>query len=193
MNDNMKILVTGVGGQGIVFLTNIIAEAAMVQGIPVAVSEIHGLSQRGGMVTAGIGLGKYSTGFYGRGGVDFLIGLEAMETIRCLTWLHPQSTVVFGDYRMPTQAVNEENAQYPDVPEFAGYLQKNVACTVFVPKFPVGMRTVLYNAFLLGAALKTGKLPFTTEATETAIKNKAQNHALKSTLDALHQGLSYNK
>ena len=59
MIKNKKILIAGVGGQGIVYLSNIIAEAAMLSDIPVSVSEIHGLSQRGGVVTSGIGLGEH--------------------------------------------------------------------------------------------------------------------------------------
>ena len=52
MERRTKILIAGVGGQGVVYLTNILAEAAMLSNLPVSVSEIHGLSQRGGVVTA---------------------------------------------------------------------------------------------------------------------------------------------
>src|SRR3970040_1632627 len=100
MKQNQKILIAGVGGQGIIYLTNILVEAAMLSDIPVSVSEIHGLSQRGGIVTAGIGLGKYCTGFTGKANVDFLFGLESLETQRCISHLHKNSSVIFCDYRI---------------------------------------------------------------------------------------------
>ena len=108
MNKNIKILIAGVGGQGIVYLSNIIVEAAMLSDIPVSVSEIHGLSQRGGIVTSGIGLGENCTGFFGTAGVDFLIGLEPLETQRCLPYLHTKSSVIFGNYRVQPYSVNAQ-------------------------------------------------------------------------------------
>ncbi len=63
MEKPIKILVAGVGGQGVVFLTDLIVEAAMFSDIPISTSEIHGLAQRGGTVTAGITIGENAFGF----------------------------------------------------------------------------------------------------------------------------------
>ena len=73
-----KMLIAGVGGQGVVYLTNLIVEAAMLSDIPVAASEMHGLSQRSGPVAASITFGENTYGFIEKGGVDFLIGLEPL-------------------------------------------------------------------------------------------------------------------
>src|SRR3990172_10454821 len=119
----IKILIAGVGGQGIVYLTNIIVEAALLSDIPVCVSEIHGLSQRGGVVTAGIGLGKHNTGFIGKANVDFLFGLEPLETQRCISHLHKNSSVVFCDYEIAPYSVNAQIADYPDTESFYEFLK----------------------------------------------------------------------
>src|ERR1035437_6493156 len=124
MIKNKKILIAGVGGQGIVYLSNIIVEAAMLSDVSVSVSEIHGLSQRGGVVTSGIGLGEHCTGFIGKAGVDLLIGLEPLETQRCLSFLHKNSSVIFGNYRVQPYAVNAQMAEYPDVNLFVNYLDE---------------------------------------------------------------------
>ena len=136
MNMIKKILIAGVGGQGIVYLSNIIVEAAMLSDIPVNVSEIHGLSQRGGVVTSGIGLGEHCTGFIGKAGVDLLIGLEPLETQRCLPYLHKNSSVIFGNYRVQPYSVNAQMAEYPDVNVFVNYLGEQCREVVFIKEFP---------------------------------------------------------
>ena len=87
------------GGQGIVFLTEIIVEAAMRARINVATSEIHGLSQRGGTVTAGITLGEGTYGMVEEGGADFLLGLEMLEAQRCVNYLNKKRLFSEG-YRL---------------------------------------------------------------------------------------------
>ncbi len=191
MIKNYKILIAGVGGQGIVYLSNIIVEAAMLSGIPVSVSEIHGLSQRGGVVTSGIGLGEYCTGFYGKAGVDFLIGLEPLETQRCISYLHTRSSVVFGNYRIQPYSVNAQMAEYPDVVEFAYYLGKQCTEVAFIEHFPEEIDSVLYNVFLLGRATRMKDFPFKKEITERAIDSVVTGYYKEKTLRAFKLGLDY--
>lgn len=192
-----KLLIAGVGGQGIVFLTNILAEAAMLYNLPVSVSEIHGLSQRGGVVTAGIGFGKYTTGFIGMANVDFLIGLEPLETQRCLPHLHRNSSVIFGNYKIPPYAVNAEIAQYPDVNAFAAYLHARIKEVVFVKDFPNELSSILQNIFLLGAAAQMKEFPFREDVVEEAIKNTVTDYHKEKALAMFHAGrkhlLNYNE
>lgn len=185
-----KILIAGVGGQGIVYLSNIIVEAAMFSDIPVSVSEIHGLSQRGGVVTSGIGLGEYCTGFIGKAGVDLLIGLEPLETQRCLPFLHKGSNVIFGNYRVQPYSVNAQMAEYPDVNEFSEYLKSQCNEVVFIEKFPESIDAVLYNVFLLGRATHMNNFPFEEKKVEEAIRNTVLGHHKEKTLNAFNLGLN---
>ena len=105
-----KIQIAGVGGQGVVYLTNLLVEAAMIADIPVATSEIHGLSQRGGSVTASITFGDNTYGFIEEAGADFLLGLEALEAQRCVKFLNKNSKVVIDNYRILPYSVNAETA-----------------------------------------------------------------------------------
>ena len=191
MNKNKKILIAGVGGQGIVYLSNIIVEAAMLSDIPVNVSEIHGLSQRGGVVTSGIGLGEHCTGFIGKAGVDILIGLEPLETQRCLSYLHKNSSVIFGNYRVQPYAVNAQMAEYPDVNLFAGYLNEQCKEVVFIEKFPESIDTVLYNIFLLGRATGMKDFPFTLKKIEEAINTTVTGYQKEKTLKAFYLGSEF--
>jgi indolepyruvate ferredoxin oxidoreductase beta subunit len=192
MSKNKKILIAGVGGQGIVYLTNIIVEAAMLSDIPVSVSEIHGLSQRGGVVTAGIGLGRHCTGFTGKANVDFLFGLEPLETQRCIPSLHRNSSVIFGDNKIAPYSVNAQVASYPDTNSFADYLGKQCKEVVFIKKFPEGIDSVLYNIFLLGRATTMKGFPFTAAKIEEAILNTVTEYHKKKTLQAFREGMELN-
>lgn len=190
---NMKIAVAGVGGQGVVFLTNIIAEAAMIADLPVSVSEIHGLSQRGGVVITGIGLGENITGFIGTANVDFFIGLEPLETQRCLLHLHKKSSVIFGNYRIAPYSVNAKLAEYPDVPTFLKYLQEQCLEVLFVDKFPKEIDPIHYNIYLLGTATKMKAFPFTAEIVETAIKNTVSDYQQEKTLGVFRKAVLNEK
>ncbi len=187
----VKILIAGVGGQGIVYLSNIIMEAAMLSNIPVSISEIHGLSQRGGVVTSGIGLGEHCTGFIGKAGVDFLIGLEPLETQRCLSYLHKNSSVIFGNYRVQPYAVNAQMAVYPEVNLFVNYLTEQCKEVVFIDEFPKNIDAVLYNIFLLGRATRMKDFPFRAKKIEEAINTTVTGHYKEKTLQALILGLEF--
>ena len=184
-----KLLIAGVGGQGIVYLTNIIVEAAMLSEIPVSVSEIHGLSQRGGVVTAGIGLGEHCTGFIGKAGVDFLIGLEPLETQRCLPFLHKNSSVIFGNHRIQPYSVNAQTAEYPNVNSFVDYLKGQCKEVVFIEHFPETIDSVLQNIFLLGRATRINDFPLKAVKIEEAIHATVMGYYKEKTLNVFKQGL----
>lgn len=186
-----KILIAGVGGQGIVYLTNIIVEAAMISGVPVSVSEIHGLSQRGGVVTSGIGLGKFNTGFTGKANVDFLIGLEPLETQRCISYLHANSSVIFCNYRITPYSVNAETAKYPDTDSFAGYLKTQCREVVYIGSFPRNIDPVLYNIYILGQAAQMKNFPFTCEIIGSAIRNIVPDYQIEKSIRTFLLGKKY--
>lgn len=189
--DCKKILVAGVGGQGIVYLTNIITEAAMLSNIPVSVSEIHGLSQRGGVVTAGIGLGENCTGFIGKAAVDFLFGLEPLETQRCLPFLHKNSYVIFGNNRIQPYSVNAQTASYPDMQQFANFLKEQCKGVVYIEEFPASIEAVLLNVFLLGKATQINEFPLKIEKLREAINKTVLSYYKEKTLSAFNQGALY--
>ena len=86
-----QIVMAGVGGQGILFATRVLAEAALGRGLSVIGSETHGMSQRGGSVTSHLKIGGFSSPLVAPASADFLIGLEVGEAYRCLRFLRPGS------------------------------------------------------------------------------------------------------
>ncbi|GBE29912.1 MAG TPA: indolepyruvate oxidoreductase subunit beta [Bacteroidetes bacterium] len=83
MSDVVNVLIVGVGGQGVVLASNILCEVALRAGYDVKKSEVHGMSQRGGVVTSHVRFGeKVYSPLISRGQSDILLGFEAAEALR---------------------------------------------------------------------------------------------------------------
>jgi indolepyruvate ferredoxin oxidoreductase beta subunit len=110
-----NILLVGVGGQGILLASEILAEAFMLAGFDVKKSEIHGMSQRGGSVVSHVRFGeKVYSPVVPEGEGDILFGFELLETYRYLDLLRPGARVVANDFRIPPPSVLLGNEAYPD-------------------------------------------------------------------------------
>jgi indolepyruvate ferredoxin oxidoreductase beta subunit len=86
---NLQILLCGVGGQGILFATKILSEAALKAGHQVIGSETHGMSQRGGSVTSHMKVGDYRGPLIRRGSADLIFCFEKSELLANLSFLKP--------------------------------------------------------------------------------------------------------
>ena len=162
-------MIAGVGGQGVVYLTNLMVEGALLADIPVATSEIHGLSQRGGSVVAGLTFGENSYGFIEKGGADFLIGLEPLEAQRSLPFLSPSSQVMIDDKRVFPFSVNSGKAVYPDVKEFVGFLDGNITKVIYNQSFDSKLNPLHRNLFVLGQATRLVGFPVPVDSLENTI------------------------
>lgn len=179
MNGQTKIIIAGVGGQGVVFLTEILVEAAMKANIPVATSEVHGLSQRGGSVISGITMGKNTYGFVEDGGADFLLGLELSEAQRCLSYLHNRSIAVIDSTRIFPHSVNSGKAQYPDEQSLKKILKTNIKEVIFINDLE-NIEPVMRNMAVLAKAASHKNFPVKPEFIEESIKENARGNPAKS-------------
>jgi len=110
-----NILLAGVGGQGILLASEVLAEAFMLAGFDVKKSEIHGMSQRGGSVVSHVRFGKkVFSPVVPEGAGDILFGFELLETYRTLPLLKSGATVIANDFRILPPSVLLGNAAYPD-------------------------------------------------------------------------------
>jgi indolepyruvate ferredoxin oxidoreductase beta subunit len=110
-----NILLVGVGGQGILLASEILAETFMLAGYDVKKSEIHGMSQRGGSVVSHVRYGeKVFSPIVPEGEGDILFGFELMETCRSLSLLNPGGSVIANDLRIPPPSVLMGKESYPE-------------------------------------------------------------------------------
>jgi indolepyruvate ferredoxin oxidoreductase, beta subunit len=85
--ENMNIVLCGLGGQGILFMTKILAQSALGKGIPIMGAETHGMAQRGGSVVSHLRLGKVEGSLVRSGTAHILLALEENEAYRNLAFL----------------------------------------------------------------------------------------------------------
>ncbi|MBU1742801.1 MAG: 2-oxoacid:acceptor oxidoreductase family protein [Proteobacteria bacterium] len=89
MIDKLQAVIAGVGGQGILFLTRVLAAHTRSLDWPVLVSEVHGMSQRGGSVVSHLKAGDFQSPLVRQGRADLVISLEPGEAVRNLGYLRP--------------------------------------------------------------------------------------------------------
>ncbi len=191
MKKACKIQIAGVGGQGVVYLTNLLVEAAMIADIPVATSEIHGLSQRGGSVNAGVTFGEGTYGFIEEAGADFLLGLEALEAQRCVNSLNSTSKVVIDNNRILPYSVNAEMAEYPDTDKFVEYLRQHISEVIFIDNMPKEVLSISRNVFVAGCASQMEGFPVSFEHLEQAIKATSKSGFAEKSLHTLALGRAF--
>ena len=90
------VILAGVGGQGVLFIAAIIAQAAISEGFAVRQSEVHGMAQRGGAVLAHLRIsdGIIAGDMVPKGGADVIISMEPLESLRYTAWLSPKGTLI---------------------------------------------------------------------------------------------------
>ena len=109
-----SVLLVGIGGQGTVFLSNILVKGLLNAGYDVKMSEIHGMAQRGGTVSTQVRYGdKVYSPIIAQGEADVLLAFEALEAARYLPWLKPEGTVVVNTQQMDPMPVVTGVAEYP--------------------------------------------------------------------------------
>ncbi len=110
-----NILFSGVGGQGILLASEIIAYALMAAGFDAKKSEVHGMAQRGGSVTAQLRYGdKVYSPLIEPGRADIQVAFEMMEAVRYLPYLHKDSTVIVNTQRILPPSVATGQTSYPE-------------------------------------------------------------------------------
>ena len=110
-----NILIVGVGGQGTLLASKVMGKVFLDSGYDVKVSEVHGMSQRGGSVVTYVRYGDevYST-LIDKGEADILLSYEALEAARWLPYLKKDGVVITNTQRLNPMAVVMGKATYPD-------------------------------------------------------------------------------
>jgi indolepyruvate ferredoxin oxidoreductase beta subunit len=92
-----QIVISGVGGQGVLFVTRLLAEAAIRKGLPVLTSETHGMAQRGGTVISHLKVGAFTSPLIRTGHADALLALKAEGAVQHGHYLHRQGWALVND------------------------------------------------------------------------------------------------
>jgi indolepyruvate ferredoxin oxidoreductase beta subunit len=109
-----SILLAGVGGQGTILAGKLLTQGLLEAGYDVKMSEILGMSQRGGDVSSQVRYGeKVESPVIEKGGADMIVAFEKMEALRVLSYLKPGGQVVVNDFQMPSMPILMGDRDYP--------------------------------------------------------------------------------
>jgi indolepyruvate ferredoxin oxidoreductase beta subunit len=173
MVNDFNILITGVGGQGVILMSELLGKSAVKAGLKVRGSEILGMAVRGGSVTSVIRLGEDAYGpLIPIGRCDVLIGMEPSEALRNITYLSKSSIVVINiAITIPfTVAIGE--SKYPSLEEIVDNLREVSADVVKLDAAQLAQEAgslLTTNIVMLGALFGTKKLPINLETIKEAI------------------------
>ncbi len=184
-----KIIIAGVGGQGVLLLTDIIAQAAISAGYDVKQHEIHGMSQRGGSVVCDLEFShdEIRSPIIGKGEADLIIASEPLEALRMIDHLKKTGAIVYNSKRIDPMPVSIGKAKYPK--EIEEKFQKNkIKYSVFdATSLAIRAGNIkALNVVMLGAA--TLYLPFDSVVWTEAIKEVIPGKLLALNMKAFEYG-----
>lgn len=193
MDNHYCIYICGVGGQGIIKTSTIIGEAAMNQGLDVVMSEIHGMSQRGGSVSTELKIGGYNSSIIPNESADMLLSFEPIETLRGLDKVNKDSKIVFNTHPI---VPSSSDKPYPSVSKITETLKENFTNVLPIDgtKLAIDAGSVLaLNMVLLGAVTADDNFPLSKESVIDAMKNNLKPKFHDMNLKAIESGYNWIK
>lgn len=183
------VLLCGVGGQGTILAADLLAKACMASGLDVKVSEIHGMSQRGGAVTTVVRFGSDVKSMVAdKGCADCVVSFEAMEALRNLPYLKEGGFLLVNDEVIKPQSVSTGKAAMPQ--DMNQKLEAEGA--VLIPAAALAQKagtSKAANVALLGGL--ASRLPFDVEVWKDVISKRVPPKTIEANLAAFEAGLNF--
>ncbi len=184
--DTISILFAGIGGQGVILASRLVARCAMLSGFMVKSSEIHGMAQRGGSVLSHLRFGeKVYSPLIPVGKADVLVCMEELEGLRNIHFLKPDGKVILNRKRIIPSGVTEETYPQDIFERISGTGLKvysldspNIAREIGNPK--------VENIIILG--FLSNSLPFPEYIWEECIREMVPSKAIETNIKAFKKG-----
>lgn len=189
----LDVVFAGIGGQGVVVLSDIFCEAALLDGLDVAKAEVHGMAQRGSSIVAYARIGdKIESPLIEKGKADVILGFEILETARALPMLKDKGTVVMNmKYIPPNFAFQESASKFTKPDNLIDMIRKKAFKVHEIDA--IGIATdlgnpIVVNTVLLGALSAIPENPIKKEALEKAMSERLKEKYLGINLKAFQLG-----
>jgi len=165
MSRKISIVLTGVGGQGVITAANILGKAAVKAKTGVFVSEIHGMAQRGGAVVCTVRMGDVSSPLLPSGTADVLLSTEPIEALRNICYVNKKTKVITDINPIIPFTVAVGGEQYPKLDELFKEIQTHAELyKIDANKIAKEAGAIITkNTVMLGALAASGVLPFKAE------------------------------
>lgn len=191
MMDNYRVYFTGVGGQGTLLATSVLAEAAISAGYHAVTSEIHGMAQRGGVVESTVMIGDVQSPIISDGEADVLLGFEPVETYRAMGKCSADTVVVSNTVPIMPYSVAIGKGAYPNVEKLFDFIRSRVKQLITLNAQALAEQAgsiLSANIVVLGALARSGVLPISREAFEETIRTKTKKAFVEINLKAFDLG-----
>ena len=186
----MNIMVCGVGGQGVILFSDIIADLAMTAGFDVKKSEVHGMAQRGGSVTSHIRFApKVYSPLIEEGTADVMVAFEMLEALRFAYFLRPNGRLIYDTHRIDPLPVSIGAVERPTDESLEERLAARVTNLIRVPAFATALKlgnSRVQNTVMLGAI--SCLLDFPEDAYRQAITRLVKPKVVELNLKAFSEG-----
>lgn len=189
--ETKRLIIVAVGGQGNLLASKVLGEAALLSNIPVRMSEIHGMAQRGGVVESALVFGEGESTIISDGEADVLVGFEPSETLRALNKCNAGTVVISNTSPLPPFTVAIGKGVYPDLAELQQLIKAKTARLIAFNGIELAKQAgnvMSLNIVLLGALIQTGILPLSAESVKEAIRTTTKQAFLESNLKAFELG-----
>lgn len=191
--DTTRLIIVAVGGQGNLLAAKVLGEAALLSGVPVRMSEIHGMAQRGGVVESAIIFGNAKSTIIADGEANVLVGFEPSETLRAMNKCNSDTIVVTNLAPLPPFTVALGRGVYPDLENLQRLLEEKTARLIAFDALSLAKEAgnvMAVNMVLMGALIQTGALPLSRENVTAAIGTRTKKAFTDINMKAFELGFS---
>jgi indolepyruvate ferredoxin oxidoreductase beta subunit len=192
-----NVMTCGVGGQGLMLLSNIIGLACAESNLNIRTAETHGLAQRSGSIYTHIRIGeKIYSPLIPYGEADVLLGMEAIETLRYIEFLKPNGIIILNNYIWYPVQSSFERVKKPEIPyvkfdAIINQLRKLTSKLYIVNALDIATKagtSLVTNVALMGTLIHTEGFPLSFEQIERALPLVVPKKALEVNKQALLLG-----
>jgi len=193
-----RIVIAGTGGQGVVTAARLLCECFAERGHEVVSGQLHGMAQRGGAVQSSVIIDGGISPIISSGRVDFVVGLEPVETVRALPLMSSQTTVYMNTtpvipFVLAQRAVREEGGEeYPEVAELVRCVRAvtdNLFSIDAAQRAAEAGVSAALNMVLLGCLLGSAELPCTAEAFSDFVAARSPGALREANVRAFRMGV----
>jgi len=191
-----RLIIVAVGGQGNLLASRVLGEAALLSDIPVRMSEIHGMAQRGGVVESSIVFGDAQSTVISDGEADVLLGFEPSETLRALNKCNSNTVVITNLAKLPSFTVTTGKSAYPDLEVIQTLIRNKTAKLIAFDAASLAIQAgnvLSVNMVLLGALIQTHTVPLSAENVKEAIIKRTRQAFVESNINAFELGFAAAK
>lgn len=186
-----NIYICGIGGQGIIKTSIVIGETAIHNDMNVVMSEIHGMSQRGGVVSTELKIGEAKSPIIQEGGADLILSFEPVEALRALDKSNKDSIIVTNISPVLPSTINQQEVDYPEVDDIIKELETKVSKVYAIDANKIAENAghpLSMNMAMLGAATAISTFPLSKEDVINIMKENLPPKSIEINLKAFNDG-----